>query len=344
MNRAVNTRKNRSRAPEDVPGADADVPGADADRPSEIGRAGWIQIAKRGWAEAKADQVPLLAAGLAYYGFLAIFPAMVAAVSLYGLFADPSRIADQASTALAGLPADARDLIVEQLRMLGSRQASLTIGAIIAIVIALWSASGGVGQLLTAITTAYDEDEERSFLAKRGLALLVTLGAIVFMAVVFSLVAVLPALAGQWGLTGPLRWLLELVRWLLIAAMVTVALAVLYRIGPDRDAPKIRWVSVGAVIATVLWLIASLGFSFYVATFGNYAKTYGAVAGIVVMLLWLWITSYAILLGAEINAESEQQTVRDSTRGPEQPLGQRGAVKADSLPDDGARESSDGRR
>jgi membrane protein len=144
--------------------------------------------------------------------------------------------------------------------------------------------------------------------------------------------------------TGPLRWLLELVRWLLIAVMVTVALAVLYRIGPDRDAPKIRWVSVGAVIATVLWLVASLGFSFYVSTFGNYAKTYGAVAGIVVMLLWLWITSYAILLGAEINAESEQQTARDSTRGPEQPLGQRGAVKADSVPDDSERESSASKR
>ncbi len=310
-----------------------DSSGHSADRPSEIGRSGWVQIAKRGWTEAKVDQVPLLAAGLAYYGFLAIFPAMVATVSLYGLFADPSQIADQVSSAMAGLPEQARDLIVDQLRNLSSRQTSLTIGAVVSILIALWSASGGVGQLLTAISTAYDEDEERSFLAKRGLALLVTLGAIVFMLIVFGLVAVLPALVGQLDLAGPLRWLLEIVRWILVAGFVTVALAVLYRIGPDRDAPKMRWVSVGAVVATVLWLVASIGFSVYVATFGNYAKTYGTVAGIVVMLLWLWITSYAVLLGAEINAESEQQTVRDSTKGPEAPVGDRGAVKADSMPE-----------
>jgi membrane protein len=311
-----------------------DVPGGEAERPSEIGRAGWMQIAKRGWKEAKADQVPLLAAGLAYYGFLAIFPAMVAVVSLYGLVADPSQLADRVSSMMTGMPAEARDLIVNQLRALGSRQTSLTIGFIVAIVIALWSASGGVSKLLTAINAAYDENEERSFLAQRGRALLVTLGAIVFMVIVFSLVAVLPALFGQVGMAGPLRWVLEVVRWVLIAVIVTVALAILYRIGPDRDAPKMRWVSVGAVVATVLWLLASIGFSIYVATFGNYAKTYGAVGGIVVMLLWLFITSYAILLGAEINAESEQQTVRDSTRGPEKPLGERGAVKADSVPED----------
>jgi membrane protein len=318
--------KDRSAAAENVPGGEAE-------RPSELGRTGWIQVAKRGWAEAKADQVPLLAAGLAYYGFLAIFPAMVAVVSIYGLVADPSQIADRVSSLMTGMPAEARDLIVNQLRTLGSQQTSLTIGLIIAIVIALWSASGGVSQLLTAINAAYDEDEDRSFLAKRGRALLVTLGAIVFMVLVFSLVAVLPALLGQVSLAGPLRWVFEVVRWVLIAAIVTVALAVLYRIGPDRDAPKIRWVSVGAVVATVLWLLASIGFSIYVATFGNYAKTYGTVAGIVVMLLWLWLTSYAILLGAEINAESEQQTVRDSTSGPEKPLGERGAVKADSVPE-----------
>ena len=119
---------------------------------------------------------------------------------------------------------------------------------------------------------------------------------------------------------------------MLVAVLVSVALAVLYRVAPDRDAPKMRWVSVGAGVATVLWLVASVGFSLYVANFSSYAKTYGAIAGIVVMLLWLWITSYAILLGAEINAESEQQTVRDTTKGPDAPLGQRDAVKADSLP------------
>ena len=199
------------------------------------------------------------------------------------------------------------------------------------ILLALWAASGGMSNLMTAISTAYDEEEKRCFIKKRLLALGLTLGAIVFMIVMLGLVAVFPALADLID-SGVVRFLLQVARWVLLAVLVAAALAVLYRIAPDRDAPKMRWVSVGAVAATVLWLLASAGFSIYVANFGNYAKTYGAIAGIVVMLFWLWITAYAILLGAEINAESEQQTVRDTTKGPEAPLGERDAVKADSLP------------
>jgi membrane protein len=131
---------------------------------------------------------------------------------------------------------------------------------------------------------------------------------------------------------GPLRWVLQILGWLVLFALVMAALAIIYRIGPDRDAPKMTWVSIGALVATVIWLIASIGFSLYTATFGNYAKTYGVFAGIVVLLFWLWLSAYAILLGAEINAEAEQQTIVDSTKGSEQPLGNRGAVKADSVP------------
>ena len=214
---------------------------------------------------------------------------------------------------------------------MSSQQRSAGIGAVLAIALALWAASGGMGNLMTAISTAYDEEEKRSFIKKRGLALALTLGAIVFLIVMLGLVAVFPVLADLID-NGVVRVLLQVVRWVLIAVLVAAALAVLYRVAPDRDATKMRWVSVGAVVATVLWLLASVGFSLYVANFGSYAKTYGAIAGIVVMLMWLWITSYAILLGAEINAESEQQTVRDTTKGPDAPLGQRDAVKADSLP------------
>ena len=131
---------------------------------------------------------------------------------------------------------------------------------------------------------------------------------------------------------GPLRWLVQVVRWVLIAVLIMIALAVLYRVAPDRDAPKMRWASPGAIVATLLWLIVSLGFSLYVTLFASYAKTYGALAGIVVLLMWLWLTSYAVLFGAEINAEAEQQTIKDSTVGPAKPLGQRGAVAADSRP------------
>ena len=308
------------------------VPGGTADKPTQVPAKGWVQIAKRGWAEAKTDNVPLLAAGMAYYAFLAIFPALIAAVLLYGLFADPASITTQINSLGSALPAEVRDLITQQLTMAsGSGKAGF--GAVIAILLALFSASGGVGNMMTAINTAYDEEETRGFLKKRGIALLLTLGALVFFLLVVTLIAVLPAVLEVFGTNGFVYFLIQVVRWVLIVVLISAALAVLYRVAPDRDAPKMRWTSVGAGIATLLWVIASVGFSLYVANFGSYAKTYGALAGIVILLLWLFITSYAILLGAEINAESEQQTVKDTTTGPEQPIGQRDAVKADSVPE-----------
>jgi membrane protein len=309
------------------------VPGGTAGRPSEIPRKGWLHIAKRGWAEAKADQVPLLAAGVAFYSFLALFPAIIAGVLIYGLVADPQTIADQVGPLVEPLPAEARTLILNQLREVAASQGGgIGWGVAATLLLALWSASGGVNNLMTAINTAYDEEDTRSFIKKRALALALTVAAIIFMVIMLFLVAVFPA-AIQLINSTPLRFLLQVVRWIVLAAAITVALAVLYRVAPHRDAPKIRWVSVGAIVAAILWLLASVGFSVYVAQFGNYAKTYGALAGIVVLLFWLWITSYAVLLGAEINAESEQQTIKDTTKGPSAPLGQRGAVKADSVPD-----------
>jgi membrane protein len=191
---------------------------------------------------------------------------------------------------------------------------------------------GGVGYLLTAINTAYDEEETRGFARRTALALAMTVATIVFMVLVLGLVAAVPAVLDAAATATPVRVLLEAGRWLLLVVLMSIALAIAYRVAPDRETPRIRWVSVGAIVATVLWVVASLGFSLYVATFGNYAKTYGSLAGVVVLLLWMWLTAYAVLLGAEINAESEAQTVRDSTTGPERPLGQRGAVKADSVP------------
>lgn len=312
------------------------VPGGEADTPTEIPPKGWLQVVKRGFAEANADQVPLLAAGVAFYGFLAIFPLLLAMVLIYGLVVEPQQIADQINS-ITARPEDARRLITDQVTLASTRETGASIGLAVSILLARGSASGGMANRVTAISTAYDEEEKRSFVKKRGLALLLTLGAIVFLILTLALVAVFPVISGLID-NGVVRFFLQVARWVLIAVLVTAALAVLYRVAPDRDAPKMRWVSVGAGAATVLWLVASVGFSIYVANFGNYAKTYGAIAGIIVMLFWLWITSYAILLGAEINAESEQQTVQDTTKGPEQPIGERDAVKADSLPDPGAGE------
>jgi membrane protein len=269
---------------------------------------------------------------VAYYAFLAIFPALVAIVSIYGLFTDPATITEQLKSLTEALPGQARQVITDQVTALAARRTALGIGLIISILIALWSASGGISNMLTAITTAYDEEEKRGFVKKRLLALALTVGAILFMLIMLGIVAVLPPLLNSLFGSGLLKWVFQIIGWLVLMVIVMVVLGILYRIAPDRDAPKIKWVSVGAIVATVIWLLASIGFSIYSSTFGNYAKTYGVFAGIVVLLFWLWLTSYAILLGAEINAESEQQTMADTTKGKEEPLGQRGAVKADSVP------------
>ena len=319
------------------------APGAEADRPQDIPRRGWLQILKRSWAQTTEDQIPLLAAGVAFFGFLALFPTLIALVVSYGLFADPSTIAAQVESLGGALPAEVQDLIIQQLTTQSQRTQALSVTVIISLVVALWSASGGVANLVLAVNTAYDETDQRSVVKKRLLALALTLGAIVFMIILVTLIAVLPVVFAIFE-GGPLRWLVQVVRWVLIAVLIMVALAVLYRVGPDRDAPKMRWVSVGAIVATVVWLLVSVGFSLYVTLFASYAKTYGAVAGIVVLLMWLWLTSFAVLFGAEVNAEAEQQTIKDSTVGPARPLGQRGAVKADSVPprDDEVADSSGG--
>jgi len=310
------------------------VPGGEAERPTQIPPKGWVQVVKRGWKEATADQVPLLSAGVAFYAFLALFPALIAIVSLYGIFADPTTIAAQIESLGQTLPEAARQLIVDQVNQLAARRRALSIGAFIGIFIALFSASGGMQNLVSAVNTAYDEEEKRHFVKKRLRALLWTFGAIIFMVIMLAIVAVLPPVLEQLFGSGAIRWVIQIVGYLLLFLIVTFALAILYRYAPDRDAPKMKWLSIGALVATLIWLLASIGFSIYTTTFGNYAKTYGTFAGIVILLLWLWLTCYAILLGAEINAETEQQTVVDTTKGPPEPLGERGAVKADSLPPD----------
>jgi membrane protein len=309
------------------------VPGAEAARPSEIPKRGWLEIVKRAWKEAKTDNVSLVAAAVAYYAFLAIFPALIAAVLLYGLVASPADVQQQVEEIGAALPAEAETLLKDQMAAIASTSNSaLGIGLLIAVLGALWSASGGVGGLITAINIAYDERETRGFVKRRALSLMLTVGAILFVLIAVTLVAVVPAVADAVGLGALGRLGAEAARWILLVVAVMAALAILYRIAPDRDAPKFRWVSIGSIVATVLWIVASVALSLYVDNFGSYGKTYGSLAGVVVLLLWLYVSAFIVLLGAEINAEAEQQTAKDTTRGPEKPMGQRRAVKADSPP------------
>ncbi|MFN0283063.1 MAG: YihY/virulence factor BrkB family protein [Kineosporiaceae bacterium] len=314
---------------------DEQYPGAHAGRPQDVPAAGWFQIARRGWTEFNADQMMLMAAGVAFYAFLSLVPSLVAAMLLYGLVTEPQQVQQQLSTFSGALPASARDLLDEQLTSLaGANDKGLGIGLVASVLLSLWSASGGTGNLVTAVNTAYDETETRGFVKRKAVALGLTFGAILVFVVTLALVAVFPAVAGALDLPAPLRVAVEALRWVVVLGVVGGALAVLYGLAPDRRAPRMRWVSVGAAVAVVVWVVASVAFSVYVDNFGSYGTTYGSLAGVVVLLLWLWISIVAVLLGAEINAESEKQTVRDTTRGPDRPMGQRSALKADVGPGD----------
>jgi membrane protein len=309
------------------------VPGVQADRPSEIPRPGWFQIVKRAWKESKNDSVPLLSAGVAFYAFLAIVPTLIAVVMIYGLVSDAGDVAEQVEAFGEALPTSAEELLTEQMTTLATAsERSLSVGLVIALVFALWTASGGISNLITAVNVAYDEEQKRGFVKSRALALGMTVGAIVFMVVAVALVAAIPVVLDALDVPGWVKAAVEVGRWLGLVVAVLIALALLYRWAPDRDAPKFRWLSIGAVVATVLWVVGSIGFSVYVDNFGSYGRTYGSLAGVVVLLLWLWLGAFATLLGAEINAEMEQQTIKDTTKGEPRPLGRRGAVKADSIP------------
>jgi membrane protein len=311
-----------------------ELPGIHAEKPTEIPWRGWKQILKRAWAENKADNMPIIAGGVAFFGFLSLFPALIALLSLYGLVATPETVAQQVDDLSAQLPESAAQIIEDQLNAIVANSGSaLTFGLIVSILAALWSASGGVGNLVTAVNLAYDEVEARNFVKLKLMSLGLVLGSIVFVLITFGLVAVVPAVldALPLGVVGTI--LAQVVRWVLLLAVFAGALAVLYRVAPDRDAPRFSWVSLGAVVVTVVWAIVSVGFSLYVDNFGSYDKTYGAIAGVIVLMLWLYLTCYLVLLGAEINSEAEHQTAHDTTEGEPRPMGDRDAKMADELPE-----------
>jgi membrane protein len=313
--------------------SEAVLPGVRAEKPTQIPARGWLQIIKRAWAENNADNMPIIGAGVAFFAFLAVFPALIATISIYGLVASPEQVTRQIESLSDQLPRSARDLLATQLTDITQNSGgALTVSLIISILAALWSASGGTGNLITAVNIAYDEVETRGFVKRKVLALGLTLGAIAFVLITFALIAVVPVVLDllPLGIVGTI--LAQVVRWVLLLGVIAGSLAVLYRVAPDRDSPKLRWVSLGSIVVTVIWAVVSLLFSVYVDNFGSYDKTYGAIAGVIVLMLWLYLTCYLVLLGAEINAETEHQTAADTTEGHPQPMGSRDATVADELP------------
>lgn len=321
----------RDRASADVSDG-VDERGRSAASPGEIPAAGWKDIAVRVKDEVKEDQVPLLSAGVAFYAMLALFPALAAIVSVYGLVADPSQVAEQVSDLTAGMPGNARQLLIEQLDgIVSGTDRGIGIALAVGVVLALWSASSGMKHLIGAINVAYDERETRKFLELRGLALALTAGAVLFAALAIGVLAFLPWALEQTPLGEAGRTAVRIASYPALAVAFGVGVAVLYRYGPDRDDPRWSWVTPGAAIATLVWIAASLGFSFYAGNFGSYGETYGSIGAVVVLMLWLVITAFSVVLGAEIDAEIEAQTARDSTVGQGRPMGARGATKADEL-------------
>jgi membrane protein len=303
----------------------------DADRPWQIPARDWVHIVRRSWEAAKTDNISLVAAGVAFYAFLALFPMLIAAVLIYGLVADPADVQRQVDELGSALPSEAETLLRNQMHAIASTSNSaLGTGLVIAVLGALWSSSGGVNGLITAINIAFGETETRGVIRLRGLSLLLTLGAVLFVVIAVVLIAVVPAVADVVGLGALGRLLTEVVRWALLVAAVLMALALLYRIAPNRDAPRLQWASIGSIVATAIWIFASLAFSLYVDNFGNYGKTYGSLAGVVVLMLWLYVSAFIVLLGAEINGEAERQTAKDRVRGGLVPVQGRNAIKADS--------------
>ena len=306
--------------------------GRHADKPKEIPKKGWIDIGKRVFQQIKKDNIDVVAAGVAFYFFLAIFPTLAATVSIYGLVNDPAEVQAQVNELTHALPEEAGQIITDRLEAITSEtDQALGWSMVISVLLSLWSANKGTKALFTGINIAYDEENNRSFIKDNVLTLAFTLGVIIVGIFSMLLVVGFPAVADQLPMPAVLHTLVNWLRWPILLVIVMFSFALIYRFAPDRDKPKFRWVNWGAGIAAFLWMLGSLGFSFYVSNFGSYNETYGSVAAVIILLLWFLLTSYIILLGAELNSEMEHQTVKDSTEGREKPMGQRGAYHADHV-------------
>jgi membrane protein len=277
------------------------------------------------------DNVSIIAAGLALYALLAVFPALGAAVSIYGLFASPAEIAEHLQQVAATLPEDGAAILERQVQDLSQRQEALSIGVVVGILLALWSARKGMVALITATNIAYDEEEQRGFFKQLFVSLAFTLGAVLGFLAVLAFGVMVPIALSFVPLGPAAEAVLLIVRWVVLFAVAILGLAVVYRYAPDRKEAQWKWVTPGSVIAALLWLGGSLLFALYVRNWGSYGDTYGALGGVIVLLMWFYLSGYVVILGAEINSEVERQTKSDTTHGTPQPLGQRGAYSADTV-------------
>jgi len=305
--------------------------GRTASRPSDIPPKGWKDILWRVYHNIPKHRVIAIAAGVTFYVLLAIFPGIAALVAIYGLIADPSTISQHLSDLSGVLPGGATEVIGDQLQRLTSQPpGKLGFALLFGVAVSLWSANAGMKALFDALNVVYGEEERRSFLKLNALSLVFTLGALLFMVIALGAIAVLPVVLSYLGLSNVTEWLVSIGKWLILLIGVALAVSLIYRYGPSREKPQWRWVTWGSAGVAIGWLPMSILFSWYVAYFGSYNKTYGSLGAVIGFMTWIWLSSAVVLLGAELDAEMEHQTARDTTTGTEEPLGQRGAQVADT--------------
>ncbi|QIG80150.1 YihY/virulence factor BrkB family protein [Stakelama tenebrarum] len=310
------------------------IPGFDSERPWHHPKRAWRAILARVYTMTGYHNLGLMAAGVAFYAFLSIVPLLGAIVMTYGLVADPASVAKDMQAIMQVVPADAAALIEDQLlSVVETASAQAGFGLALALLVAIYGAMRSAKAIIQALNVIYEEEEGRNFLVLTLTGAVITIGAVV--TAVTGLLAIgalawLADMAGDPG--GTATFFVRLLSWAVAAAIASLGFALVYRYGPDRANARWTWLTIGSVAATLLWVVATLLFGIYTANFANYNATYGALGAVVVLLMWLYVSAMAVLIGAEINAEAERQTGVDSTTGASRPLGRRGATVADTLP------------
>jgi membrane protein len=324
--------------PREQPGLNADTRaalepgrGRQAETPHQIPSSGWKDILWRTWTEFNDDRIASVAAGVAFYAVLALFPGMAAFVSLYGIYADVGDAQKQLALLAGVLPADSLTFIGgEMVRIAATKSASLGVTFLLSLILSVWSANAGIKALIEGLNIAYEEREKRGFVALNLISLSFTVAMLAFLLLAMTAMVAAPVLLHVLNLDARSRMLAAL-RWPILLLAVFAGLSFIYRYGPSREHPRWRWVTLGSLAAAFSWLAVSLMFSWYVGAFAHYSVTYGSIGAMVGFMTWMWLSVLIILLGAELNAEMEHQTTRDSTTGAPLPMGERRARMADTL-------------
>ncbi|RTL89363.1 MAG: YihY/virulence factor BrkB family protein [Hyphomicrobiales bacterium] len=306
--------------------------GREAATPADIPARGWRDVLARVYENIAEHRILAIAAGVTFYALLAIFPAIAAFVALYGLFADPAAISAHLNSLSGFIPAEGLSIIGEQIHRVAAQGATkLGATSIIGLLVSLWSANAGMKAIFDALNVVYQEKEKRGFFRLNAVTLAFTLFGMATVALSLGVMVAVPPALQALPLPGAVDTAIAFLRWPLLLVLIAFAISLVYRFGPSRDGPKWRWVSWGGALAAFLWLAASLLFSWYAANLGNFNETYGSLGAVIGFMLWMWASTIVLLTGAELNAEMEHQTAKDTTEGKSRPLGKRGAVMADTI-------------